>query len=292
MAVGSDARGPRAGAAGVPESAAAVDAVCGEGDGSGGLRPDAAGVAGSLGPVERLGRVLLAALGPQGWWPAETVEEMIVGAVLTQAVSWENARAAVQRLKAAGLCALGPLADQSPAALAPLIRCAGYYRVKAQKLVALARFFVGHGGVDAVRRMGASQARAALLAVYGVGPETADAILCYGLGHPRFVADAYARRVLGRIGLLPSADAVSYEAAAAWAETSIRGDAAWLGELHALLVAVGKAHCRKRAPRCAGCPAADLCAHRAATVHAAGPDPAGAAAGLSGCAAHHAWHGT
>ncbi len=218
--------------------------------------------------VDHVGQVLLAALGPQGWWPAETAEEMIIGAVLTQAVAWENARRAIARLKAAGLCSLAALAAQSPDALAPLIRETGYFNAKARKLVALARFFAGKGGLDGLRRAEPAWARRELLGVYGVGPETADAILCYALSHPAFVADAYARRVLGRIGVMPASATASYEAAAAWAAREVRGDAAWLGELHALLVAVGKDHCKKTAPACAGCPAASLCAYRAAGTRA------------------------
>lgn len=214
--------------------------------------------------VGSVGRALLRALGPQGWWPADTAEEMIIGAVLTQAVAWDNAARAIARLKAARLCHLAALAACRPQDLAPLIRPAGYFNAKARKLVAVAAFFATRGGVEALRRVPAAEVRRDLLGVYGVGPETADAILCYALGHPAFVADAYARRVLGRIGTMPAEAARSYRGAAAWAARHVRGDASWVGELHALLVAVGKSHCRRRRPLCAGCPAAAFCAHASA----------------------------
>jgi endonuclease-3 related protein len=218
--------------------------------------------------VRALGERLLAALGPQGWWPAETPDEVVLGAVLTQAVAWANAARAVAQLKAAGFGTLAAVAAAEPQALEPLVRPAGYYRAKARKLVAVARFVTGAGGLGALAARPAAEVRAELLGVYGIGPETADAILCYALGQPVFVCDAYARRVLGRLGLLPEAARASYEAAAAWAREHVVGDAVWLGELHALLVALAKAACRKAVPRCGLCPLRDGCAFARAAAPA------------------------
>ena len=226
-----------------------------------------------------LGALLLARLGPQGWWPAETAAEMIVGAVLTQGVAWENAARAIARLRAAGLLEFAALATASPEALAPLIRSAGYFNVKARKLVAVARHVTEAGGVSGLARVAPGPVREGLLGVFGVGPETADAILCYALGRPALVADAYARRVLARIGCLPPQLAASYAAAQAWLQPCLPqgADAAWLGEFHALLVAVGKDWCRPRAPRCSGCPALPLC------VYGRGrPVPGGGAESMGG----------
>jgi endonuclease-3 related protein len=228
-------------------------------------------------PLAELFRTLLERLGPQGWWPAETAEEVVIGAVLTQAVSWRNASAAVAALRREGLLSLAALAASEPDRLAPLLRPAGYFRVKARRLVAVARHIVAEGGLGALAARPPGEVRRALLAVHGVGPETADAILCYALDRPALVADAYTRRVLARVGLLPGQVARSYEAAAAHLGALLppEADAAWLGELHALLVAVGKSWCRPRLPRCGGCPAAALCRH------ARGPRPP-AAEGAAG----------
>jgi endonuclease-3 related protein len=212
--------------------------------------------------VEALYALLLDRLGPQGWWPAETAEEMIVGAVLTQAVAWHNACRAIMELRRAGLLRLDALAVCDASQLAPLVRSAGYFNVKARKLVALARHINAVGGVPALAALPAAEARAELLGVYGVGPETADAIVCYALGKPVMVADAYARRVLGRVGILPQAQQASYASARQWLMQALdgRGDAAWFGEFHALLVAVGKHWCRPTEPRCVECPALRICA--------------------------------
>ena len=105
--------------------------------------------------------------------------------------------------------------------------------------------------------------RRELLRVPGLGPETADAILLYAAHRPVFVADAYARRVLARHRLLPRR--AGYEAARAGVEAHLPSDPALFNELHALLVAVGKAHCRA-VPRCDGCPLRfDLRGRRPAT---------------------------
>lgn len=205
--------------------------------------------------------LLLSRLGPQGWWPADTAEEMIVGAILTQAVAWTNAARAIERLRTARLLDLRALAATPPGDVAPLVRPAGYFNVKARKLVAVARYVTEAGGVAALCARPSADVRRELLAVYGIGPETADAILCYALGQPAMVADAYARRVLGRVGVLPPEAAAAYETARRRLADELGDgvDAAWLGEFHALLVAVGKDWCRPSSPRCGTCPALPLC---------------------------------
>jgi endonuclease-3 related protein len=199
---------------------------------------------------------LLAALGPQGWWPADTAEEVVIGAVLTQAVSWRNVERAIAALRSRGLLTLRAVAAAPPAQLAHLIRPAGYFNAKARKLKAVAEAVLALGGVAGLAALPLAQARRRLLGVYGIGPETADAILNYAAGHPTFVADAYARRVLGRVGAV---DDDTYEGVRAEVLAGMPGEL--LGEFHALLVAVGKDLCRPRAPRCGACPLRELCAH-------------------------------
>ncbi len=222
--------------------------------------------------VEALYTAMLERLGPQGWWPAESPEEVCVGAVLTQAVAWTNAHRAVSALRAVDLIDPRRLAEADARLVAECCRPAGYYHAKARKLQSLARFIAGAGGVAALAAQPTAPLRSALLAVHGVGPETADAILCYALGHPAMVADAYSRRVLSRVGILPRDVPDRYEAAQLRLAPCLPpgADAAWLGEWHALLVAVGKGWCKKRRPVCAGCPAVMLC--RYARAHAADTD--------------------
>jgi endonuclease-3 related protein len=139
------------------------------------------------------------------------------------------------------------------AELAALLRPAGTYRVKARRLQSLCRWLVDRRGgrLTAVREAPLPALRREMLAVPGLGPETVDAILLYAANRPVFVADAYARRVLARHRLLPPG--IGYEAARAFLEAHLPSDPVLFNELHALLVAVGKTHCRA-IPRCQGCP--------------------------------------
>ncbi len=158
-------------------------------------------------------RALARRFGPQAWWPGRTPYEIAAGAVLTQHTAWTNAARAVAALRARRVLSARRLARLSPAELARMIRPAGTPRVKARRLLALTRWLVGRG-IGAFARMRGlplGPLRRELLAVPGLGPETADAILLYAAGRPVFVADAYARRVLARHRLLPRG--AGYEAA-------------------------------------------------------------------------------
>ncbi len=205
-------------------------------------------------------RMLLEAYGPQGWWPGEGPFEVIVGAVLTQNTAWGNVERALENLRAAGVLSPAALYHLSQEALERLLRPAGTYRVKAARLRALLEYlFRRHGGdPTAFSRGDWTIWREELLAVPGIGRETADSILLYAAGRPTFVVDAYTRRLLGRLGLLPSPP--SYERIRALFMAHLPPDPDLYGEYHALIVRHGKERCRKRRPRCLGCPLASLCA--------------------------------
>jgi endonuclease-3 related protein len=201
----------------------------------------------------RLYRALLAHHGPQGWWPARTAFEVAVGAILTQHTAWTGAARAVAALRAHGLLAPHRLAACDVATLGALVRPAGTYRLKAQHLLDFTRWLLTRFGGDfrAMRRAPLGPLRREVLAVRGLGPETADAILLYAAGRPVFVADAYTRRVLVRHGLLGRD--TGYEEARAFLEAHLPSDPALFNEFHALLVAVAKTHCRT-IPHCEACP--------------------------------------
>jgi endonuclease-3 related protein len=201
----------------------------------------------------RLHRALFAHHGPQGWWPARTPYEVAVGAILVQHTAWTGAARAIAALRAQRLLVPDRLARTDLVTLEALVRPAGTYRLKARRLLdftgwLLARF---DGDFRGLRRAPLGPLRRELLAVQGLGPETADAILLYAAGRPVFVADAYTRRVLERHRLLPRG--TGYEAARLFLEAHLPSDPALFNEFHALLVAAAKAYCRT-APRCEGCP--------------------------------------
>jgi endonuclease-3 related protein len=201
---------------------------------------------------------LLTAFGPQHWWPGRTPFEVMVGAILTQNTSWKNVELAIGNLRASGRLDPFRLRSLPTDELALLIRPSGYYNLKARRLQAFLVFFVdGYRG--SASRMGARETRALreeLLTVSGIGPETADSILLYALGHAVFVVDAYTRRIFSRLGLVDETS--KYQRLQAEFMGALPQDAALYNEYHALIVALGKDVCRPR-PHCAVCPLMTLC---------------------------------
>ncbi len=193
------------------------------------------------------------AFGPQHWWPGDTPLEVVVGAVLTQNTAWSNVEKAIAVLKARRLMALSKLSRLSPVELAPLIRSAGFYNVKAKRLAALLKWLKAHGGFSGLSNSRTHELRPQLLACHGIGPETADSILLYALGRPVFVIDAYTRRILSRYGLIAGDE--PYEALRLMFEQSLPRSVRLYNEYHALLVRLAKVHCRSR-PLCDSCPLA------------------------------------
>lgn len=199
---------------------------------------------------------LLAAFGPQGWWPGETPFEVMVGAILTQNTNWRNVERAIANLKAARVLTPAAMGRLRAEELAELIRPAGYFRVKAARLGhLLGHLRERHGGsVARLLRTPLEPLRDELLGITGIGPETADSILLYAAGHPAFVVDAYTRRVLSRHGLV--AEGAGYAEVRGIFTRALPTDVLLFNEYHALIVRLGKEFCRPRLPRCASCPLA------------------------------------
>jgi endonuclease-3 related protein len=206
------------------------------------------------GILRRFYVTLLESFGPQGWWPARTRWEVIWGAILTQNTTWRNATLALKNLRKGGLLAWRRLRQISLDELEPLIRPAGFCRQKAKTLRNFANWIEqAHGGsLDSLFSLGTARARAQLLALNGIGPETADAILLYSGRQPVFVADAYTRRVLSRHQLIsPTAD---YHSAQRFLHQHLPPDEALFNEFHALLVEAAKRFCHRNVPHCEECP--------------------------------------
>jgi endonuclease-3 related protein len=188
--------------------------------------------------------------GPQHWWPGDSPFEIMVGAVLTQNTAWTNVEKAIDRLVAAACLTPEAMVALPAHGLAELIRPAGYFNVKARRLQSLCRFLLDMGGIAALAHQATGPLRLALLAVHGIGPETADDILLYAFGRPIFVVDAYTRRLGGRLALIEGT--ADYETIRATFEQALGLDRALFNELHALIVHHAKRVCRKR-PRCNEC---------------------------------------
>lgn len=208
--------------------------------------------------LEEVYQRLFDALGPQHWWPGQTPFEVIVGAVLVQNTNWKNVEKAIGNLREADLLQPHALYDVAPEELEELIRPAGYFRIKARRLRSLLEFLIERydGLLDEMFATGVYSLREELLAVHGIGPETADSILLYAGGLPTFVVDTYTHRIFARHGWIDfDAD---YHRIQDHFQSGLPEDVPLFNEYHALLVRVGKEYCRKTNPRCGECPLAEL----------------------------------
>ena len=197
--------------------------------------------------------LLLEAYGPQNWWPAESPLEVMVGAVLTQNTNWLGVKKAMASLKRHNLLNPHKLQAIPTEDLAGLIKPAGYYNLKARRLKNLIDFVAEaySGDLETMGQTETGQLRKELLAVNGVGPETADSILLYALQKPVFVVDTYTYRVMSRHGLV--GEEVSYDELQELFTQHLPLEMKLFNEYHALLVRVGKLHCQPK-PRCQACP--------------------------------------
>jgi len=208
---------------------------------------------------------LIRAYGPQNWWPvslddtsSQSVDaQIVVGAILTQNTAWANVERAIAQLGHARRLSWAALRDISQEGLARLIRPAGTYRVKAGRIKAFVDYLWQHydGRFDDLVSGDLDTCRRRLLSIHGIGRETADAILLYAAGRPSFVVDAYTRRILRRHLLIEGR--ASYDEVQRRFCMAMPADPGLYNEYHALLVEVGKRHCKPR-PRCDGCPLSDM----------------------------------
>ncbi|HRD25130.1 MAG TPA: endonuclease III domain-containing protein [Methanoculleus sp.] len=217
---------------------------------------------------------LRSAFGHQHWWPAETPFETMIGAILTQNVSWTNAAQAVRNLDEAGLLDPHALAAAKTSEIARLIVPSRYYNQKAERIREFSRVYVAEFAADpgAMAAVDTDLLRRRLLAIRGLGKETVDTILLYACEKPVFVVDAYTRRVFSRYGLLP--EDASYDRTQRLFAENLEPDVELFNDYHAQIVHLGKTICRK-SPLCDRCPIREvretLCCEK--TVSLAAGDP-------------------
>jgi endonuclease-3 related protein len=189
------------------------------------------------------------------WWPAKTIYEMIVGAVLVQNTAWSNVEKAIANFGDR----LNPqfVLDADIAELADVIRSAGFFNQKAAYLKAVTAWYEKYNfDVTTIQREPLEKLRPELLSVKGIGKETADSILLYGFGFPTFVIDAYTMRLCGRYAV----DAgKGYDSFKAHFEANIPCDVKLYNNYHAVIVYLCKDFCRKSKPLCDKCPLWGMC---------------------------------
>ena len=201
---------------------------------------------------------LLTHFGPLNWWPGETVFEVMVGAILTQNTNWGNVEKAIANLRAENLLSFEAMSTLAKEELAAYIRPAGYYNIKADRL---GNFFAmileqWDGDLDFFLDQPVEALRVQLLAVKGIGPETADSMILYGAKKPIFVVDTYTHRILSRHGIIP--DEYGYFEIQELFMDNLELDTNLFARYHTLLVHAGKDFCKKSKPQCGYCPLSGL----------------------------------
>jgi len=209
--------------------------------------------------------MLLAAYGPQQWWPADSPFEMMVGAILTQNTNWKNVEKAISNLKELRILDATSISNCDTDKLATAIRVSGFYRQKAERLRLFSHFYIQHGKTSNLKKRSASELRKLLLQLHGIGPETADSMLLYALDKPLFVVDAYTKRIFSRIGLFDST--LKYDAVQGYFHEQLKEDLSIFQEFHALIVEHAKRYC-KASPLCEQCPLNIACLSHLKTKYA------------------------
>jgi len=201
------------------------------------------------------------------WWPDADPFEVCVGCILVQNTMWANVERAIDRLRAADALTPDAMGALSQDALEELVRPSGQYRQKAKKLRAFLALCEGHGGFEALMRVEPERLRPILLGTFGIGPETADAMICYAAREPAFAADAYSMRLFSRLGLGP-VESRDYHIWQRWVLAALGGARAddWserdlLARYHALIVMHCKHLCLKNRPKCGQCELLPRCPH-------------------------------
>ncbi|GAB6092946.1 endonuclease III domain-containing protein [Furfurilactobacillus curtus] len=182
-------------------------------------------------------------MGPQNWmtigalW-AQSPLQVMWTAILIQNASSTNADAAARDLLAATNNDPAQIRAYSVEDLAEVIKRAGLYRTKASYLIEAAKW-VGrhHDDLAEIEQMDRATLQAELLAVKGIGNETADDIMLYGFHKPLFIADTYARRQFGWMGVKVPA---TYRAFQTLVEMNASLNWDEFQELHALIDGFGK----------------------------------------------------
>jgi endonuclease-3 related protein len=198
---------------------------------------------------------LLNHFGHRNWWPGDTKWEIIIGAILTQNVSWKNVETAIANLKKAQCFELEEIYNAPVEIIAEHIRSSRYYNMKAKKLKAIAAHIMEKygGNIDLFLQAdkGLEVLRQELLGIWGIGPETADSILLYAGKLPTFVVDAYTKRIFSRLGIFP--EKISYDEMRDFFMKNLPRDERLFNDYHAQIVALGH-HICKNAPQCEKCP--------------------------------------
>ncbi len=202
-------------------------------------------------------KVLRRRFGFLDWWPGNTPDEILIGAILTQNTSWKNVEKAITNLKRSHLLSVPNMSRARTSIIERCIRPSGYYRQKAQRLKKVCEYILeNYGSLGKFLGKESAELREELLSLKGIGLETADSIILYAAEKPVFVIDAYTRRIVGRI--YGEKEEKEYNVLQQRIQNSIPKDTGLYNDFHAQIVELGKNYCRKK-PLCRDCPLLRIC---------------------------------
>ena len=186
-------------------------------------------------PLRDLYKLLRDEFGQVQMWPAQSGTEYVCGAVLVQNTAWGSVQRVLEDLRRATAFDPARLLALDEADLIDLIRPCGFMRAKARALRAYASWVLSPAGT-AAPGLDDAALRQVLLALPGFGPETADVVALMAYDRPRFVFDAYGRRLLRQAGYEVGR---RYEDARRAHEAAVEAagfDVAELKDLHGLII--------------------------------------------------------
>ncbi len=206
--------------------------------------------------ADKLYEILYSRFGDTGWWPAETPDEVVIGAILTQNTAWRNVEISLQNMKSHRITTLETLAVTDPDTLGPIIRSSGFFRQKSSRLVGIsAAILEKYGSIGKMKEQEPDGLKEFLSSQKGIGQETMDCILLYVLDKPEFVVDRYTIRVLERIGIKGCSTVSGVKQ---FMDDSFNGDLRAMKNFHGMFVELAKEFCRVK-PICTGCPVREKC---------------------------------
>lgn len=189
--------------------------------------------------LSELQAALRTAVGPVAPWPAESETEYVCGAILVQNTAWTNVERSLAALRTATGFEPERLLALDAEELMAFIRPSGFMTAKARGIRAWCEWRLAPEGAGA-EALDDDTLRDALLALPGIGPETADVIALMVFGRRRFIFDAYGRRALRQAGYEPDRE---YERTRRALEAHLDAEGlshAELVEIHGLLLESGK----------------------------------------------------
>lgn len=141
-------------------------------------------------------------MGPSGWWPADSKEEIIIGAILIQNTNWRNADRARLLFKKQTDFKPSLILAMTTEELQNAVRPAGFFRNKSKAIYSIFSWLDKYNfDYSAIKNIFGADLRHYLLQLHGVGEETADVLLTYVFEVPTFISDKYARTLFTLLGI-------------------------------------------------------------------------------------------